>query len=222
MIIYINDKPCETKVGDLLLSVAQQHKSHIGYICGGNGICQSCFVYVKEGAECLSDPGEEEKTFISARLLNEGGRLACRTIIKKEGRISVLSRAENLRRIVVGLNVPGFITYARTIGYNVVNQLPGGAVNVFTRVRDGRINPAKTLGKIGDGLGHASLLVMHTFLETFPFMQGPATMASEGFNGIADTASKAICSLPVLSTIVCRKNEADKLPLVETIKITTK
>ena len=64
MIIYVNDKPCEADAGDLLLHAAQRNKAHIGCICGGNGICQSCFVYVREGAEFLSPPGEEEKAFI--------------------------------------------------------------------------------------------------------------------------------------------------------------
>lgn len=79
MIIYINDKACEAQKGDILLEVARRNKCHIGYICGGNGICQSCFVTVSEGMEHLSKPGSDEKAFISDRLFEAGGRLACRT-----------------------------------------------------------------------------------------------------------------------------------------------
>jgi hypothetical protein len=53
-------------------------------------------------------------------------------------------------------------------------------------------------------------------------MQGPVSIASDSFKGLADTASKAICSVPGLAATVCRKNDADKLPIVETIKITAK
>ncbi|NTW56577.1 MAG: 2Fe-2S iron-sulfur cluster binding domain-containing protein [Chlorobiaceae bacterium] len=195
MIIYINDRPCEAQAGDLLLRVAQNNKCHIGYICGGNGICQSCFVYVKEGAEFLSEPGEEEKAFISPKLLHEGGRLACRTFIRREGSIKVLTRADNLRRIVLGLNVPGFITYAQTIGYNVVNQLPGGAANIFNRVREGRLNPLDTLKKIGSGIAPASLFAMNSFIETFPFMQYPVSLVTGAVKGIACSAATAVSAV---------------------------
>jgi len=195
MIIYINDRPCEAKVGDLLLNTAKQNKSHIGYICGGNGICQSCFVYVLEGADCLSAPGEDEKAFISDRLFAEGGRLACRATIVKEGTIRVLTRAEKFRRIVLGLNVPGFITYAQTIGYNVTNKLPSGVSNIVSRVQSGRLNPVDTIGKIAGGLGPASQLVYNTFIENFPFMQAPVNLVSGVGKGALDTASGALCAV---------------------------
>jgi chlorosome envelope protein J len=226
MIISVNDKPCEAQVGDLLLKIAQNHKCHIGYLCGGNGICQSCFVYVKEGSDCLSEPGEEEKVFISRELMQEGGRLACRTFIRKEGPIKVLSRAENLRRIVLGLNVPGFITYARSIGDNVVNQLPGGSVNIIRRVREGRLSPGDTLKKIGSGLAPASLFAVSSFLDTFPFMQYPADLLSGAVKGIAGGAANAISAvsgglmqLPCACGSCC---ETRKDPVIETVTISVK
>ena len=188
MTIYINDRPCEAQVGDLLLSVAQHNKAHIGYICGGNGICQSCFVYVREGAELLSQPGEEEKAFISDKLFQEGGRLACRTTIVKEGTIRVVTRAETLRRIVLGLNVPGFITYAQTIGYNVVNKLPSGAANLVSRVQTGRLKPVESIGRIASSFGPASTLVSSSITETFPFMQGPIDLVGGVAKGAVDIA----------------------------------
>ncbi|MGC8774872.1 MAG: 2Fe-2S iron-sulfur cluster-binding protein [Chlorobaculum sp.] len=195
MIIYINDKPCDAKVGDLLLNTAKLNKAHIGYICGGNGICQSCFVYVLEGAECLSEPGEDEKAFISDKLFAEGGRLACRTTIVKEGTIRVLTRAEKFRRIVLGLNVPGFITYAQTIGYNVTNKLPSGVSSIVSRVQSGRLNPVDTIGKIASGLSPASQLVYNNFIEAFPFMQAPVNVVSGVAKGAIDNASGALCTV---------------------------
>lgn len=178
MIIYINDKACEAASGDLLLHAAKNNNAHIGCICGGNGICQSCFVYVKEGAELLSPPSDEEKAFISDKLFEEGGRLACQTVITGEGTIRVLTRAENLRRIVLGLNVPGFITYAQTIGYNVTTKLPGGAANVISRVRNGRLNPLESLGKIGGCIGYGANLAVHTATETLPVFKAPFSLVS--------------------------------------------
>jgi chlorosome envelope protein J len=195
MNIYINDRPCEAQVGDLLLSAAQHHKAHIGYICGGMGICQSCFVYVREGADCLSLPTDEEKAFISDKLFQDGGRLACQAKIVKDGTIRFLTRAENLRRIVLGLNVPGFITYAQTIGYNVVNKLPSGASFVFSKAVSGKINPVESLGKIASGIGPASLLLVNSFVETFSFMQAPIGIVTGGARMVLDTASGVLCSV---------------------------
>ena len=226
MIIFINDKPCEAKVGELLLKVAQQHKSHIGCICGGNGICQSCFVYVKEGSECLSPPSLEERAFISDRLFQEGGRLACRSVIVKEGTIKVLSRAEYLRRLVLGIKVPEFITYAQTIGYNVVTKLPDGAGNLFNRVKEGKVSPGDSLAKIGSGLAYGSLLATTAFMETFPFLQYPASLIAEGAKGVFNGAAAAVCNvsggrlhLPGSDASCCGIN---KTPVTESVKISVK
>jgi chlorosome envelope protein J len=225
MIIYINDRPCEAQVGDRLLSTAQHNKAHIGYICGGNGLCQSCFVYVREGAELLSPPGTVEKAFISDKLFQEGGRLACQTAIVKEGTIRVLTRAENLRRIVLGLNVPGFITYAQTIGYNVVNKLPSGLANAVSRVQNGTLSPVDSLGKIAAGLGPASLLVLNTFTETFSFMQGPISLAGGAARGLFDAASGAICAVTggalSLPGSICQAKNTPKVA-IERVTITAK
>jgi chlorosome envelope protein J len=225
MIIYINDRHCEAKVGDLLLNTAKQNKSHIGYICGGNGICQSCFVYVLEGADCLSEPGKEEKAFVSEKLFAEGGRLACRATIVREGSIRVLTRAEKFRRIVLGLNVPGFITYAQTIGHNVTTMLPSGASNILSRVQEGQLNPVDTIGKIASGLGPASQLAYNTFIENFPFMQVPVNLVSGAAKGVFDTASGAMCAVSGgrlhLPGSTCSTHDA--LPeTIERITITSK
>jgi len=226
MIISINDKPCEAKVGDLLLKVAQNNKSHIGCICGGNGICQSCFVYVKEGGECLSLPTLEEKAFISDKLFEEGGRLACRSVVVKEGNLRVITRAEYLRRLVLGLNVPGFVTYAQTIGYNVVTKLPDGSANLFNRVKEGKLNPADSLSKIGGGLVYGSLFAVHSFMETFPFMQYPVSIITEGAKGVIQSAENIVCNVSGgrlhLPGSTCSCCGPDKTPVLESVKISVK
>ena len=226
MIIFINDKPCEAKTGELLLKVAQHHECHMGYICGGNGICQSCFVYVNEGMECLSPPNNIEKAFISDKLFQEGGRLGCQSVIVKEGNLRLLSRAEYLRRLVLGLNVPGFVTYARTIGYNVVNKLPEGAGNLFDRIKKGQMSPVDSIGKIGNGVVQASHLVSSTFMETFPFLQYPGTILTEGTKGMLNGVSNIMCSVSggrlQLPGTTCSCGETKKNPVIEPVKISVK
>jgi chlorosome envelope protein J len=226
MIIYINDKPCEAKSGEVLLHVAQRNKCHIGYVCGGNGICQSCFVYVREGADVLSEPNNIEKAFISDKLFQEGGRLACQSVIISEGSLRVLSRAEYVRRIVLGLNVPGFITYAQTIAYNVVNKLPDGAGNLYGRISKGQLNPVDSLRKIGNGIVQASLLVSGTFMETFPFLQYPAAILSEGAQGVLKGASDAVCNVSGgrlhLPGTTCSCCGPTKTTAIEPVKISVK
>lgn len=226
MIISINDKPCEAKIGEQLLKVAQNNKCHIGYLCGGNGICQSCFVYVIEGADSLSQPNNIEKAFISDKLFSEGGRLACQSVIVKEGTLRVLSRAEHLRRLVLGLNVPGFVTYAQTIGHNVAGKLPDGAANLFDRIKKGQMSPGDSLKKIGNGLSHASLFAVHTFMETFPFMQYPATLLADGAKSLMGGAGDAVCNisggllhLPGTECSCCGTN---KTPVTESVPISVK
>ncbi len=223
MVIYINDKACEAHPGDLLLDVAKQHNCHIGYICGGSGICQSCFVYVKEGADCLSEPGRVEQAFISDKLREAGGRLACQTKIVKEGTVRVLSRAEQLRRIVLGLNIPDFITYAQTIGYNVVNQLPSGAGNIVSRIQQGTITPARSLQNIAMGIGPAAQFAGSTIMDSFSFLQGPVNLVGNGAKGILDAASDTVCRISGgrlhLPGTTCRTCEDN--PVIERVQITT-
>ncbi|NTU45609.1 MAG: (2Fe-2S)-binding protein [Chlorobiaceae bacterium] len=226
MIITINDRPCEARIGERLLDAAQHNKCHIGYICGGNGICQSCFVYVREGKETLSAPNNIEKAFISEKLLQEGGRLACQSVIVKEGPLNVLSRAEHLRRIVLGLNIPGFVTYARTIGDNVTNKLPEGAGNLFERVKKGQMNPGDSLSKIGNGLVQASLLLSNTFMETFPFLQYPGSLLADGVKGIVKGAADAVCTVSGghlhLPGTTCSCSSSSETRAIESVKISVK
>lgn len=223
MRIYINDMACEAQPGDILLDAAKRSKSHIGYICGGSGICQSCFVYVQEGMDCLSERSNVEKAFISDKLTEAGGRLACQTKIVKDGNIRVLSRAEMFRRMVLGLNVPGFVTYAETIGYNVINQLPPGIGNIVSRLREGKINPVTSIQNIAKGLGPASRLAGRDLFETFPFLQWPADIAGAGTKVLLEGVSNTLCNLSggflQLPGTTCSSLATE--PLVEKVHIKT-
>ncbi|WP_294343432.1 2Fe-2S iron-sulfur cluster-binding protein [Prosthecochloris sp.] len=220
MQVYINDKPCQAEVGDRLLDIAQQEKAHIGYLCGGNGICQTCFVYVHEGADCLSSPGKIEQDCISDKLLEKGGRLACQTRIVKEGTVRVISRAEQLRRIALGLNGPELVGFVQDLGYNLVNKLPSGIGNLAGRIQEGKMDPGKSLQNIVKGIGHASLFTVDSFINTFPFMQGPTDFLWNTAKSSYDLASNSLCNissgalhLPGASCTTCEEPKLEKVQI---------
>ncbi len=218
MQVYINDKPCQAAVGDRLLDKAQEEKAHIGYLCGGNGICQTCFIYVQEGADCLSSPTAIEQDCISDKLFAKGGRLACQARIKKEGTIRVLSRAEQLRRITIGLNAPELMGFVQDLGYNLVNRLPSGIGNLASRVQAGKMDPGNSIQNILKGIGQASLLTVDSFTNTFPFMQGPADFLWNTAKSTYDIASNTLCNvssgavrLPGTSCASCDESKIEKV-----------
>jgi len=54
MQITINNHQYEANAGDRLLDIARNNHEHIGYFCGGNALCQTCYVKVLEGNDLLS------------------------------------------------------------------------------------------------------------------------------------------------------------------------
>ncbi len=97
-IAIINDVEMHAKVGENLLGVARRNAAHIGFVCDGNGVCQTCQCRVLSGADQLSPPSEAELAWMPARRLAAGHRLACQTVIRGHGRVRVLTNVEELRR----------------------------------------------------------------------------------------------------------------------------
>lgn len=104
--VILNDLSMEAKVGERLLNVARRNAAHIGFMCDNAGTCQGCRCQVLVGAEQLSPPSPIEQAWISPERLAAGERLACQAIIHSEGEIRALSRAEELRRLVLGIIAP--------------------------------------------------------------------------------------------------------------------
>lgn len=104
--IIINDVEMEAKVGEKLLGVARRNAAHIGFVCDGNGVCQTCQCRVLAGAELLSPPSEAELAWMPERRLAEGHRLACQAVIREPGRVRVLTKAEELRRQALAVLAP--------------------------------------------------------------------------------------------------------------------
>jgi ferredoxin len=96
--VIINDVALEAKVGEKLLNVARRNAAHIGFVCDGNGICQTCQCRVLAGADQLSPPNEAELAWMPERRLADGHRLACQTTLRGTGSVAILTKAEELRR----------------------------------------------------------------------------------------------------------------------------
>lgn len=123
MQITINNKQYEANVGDRLLDIARVNHEHIGYFCGGNALCQTCYVRVLEGGELLSPLNEEEKALLSDNLVSEGTRMACQTTVEKPGTIRIVSVVEEVKQMFEHepLQLAG---YAGKMGWESLVKLP--------------------------------------------------------------------------------------------------
>jgi chlorosome envelope protein I len=104
--VIINNTEYEGQVGERLIDVARRNGAHIGFICDGLGVCQACACRVLRGSEHLSPPSGVEENWFQPSWLEAGHRLACQTLIRANGTIETLSRAEELRRQTIGVFMP--------------------------------------------------------------------------------------------------------------------
>ncbi len=158
MQITINNHQYEAKQGDRLLEVARINHEHIGYFCGGNTICQTCYVKVLEGAELLSPLSEEEKAILSENLLKAGTRMACQASVEKPGIIRVISAVEEVRNLLETnpLQLGG---YAATMGWEALVKVPD-----TLRLQAGReFDLWQLLTDVIGGIGDAWQLVIRSF-----------------------------------------------------------
>jgi len=123
MNITINNKKYEAHVGDRLLDIARLNHEHIGYFCGGNALCQTCYVKILEGAELLSPLNEEEKALLSDNLISEGTRMACQATVEQPGTIRLVSIVEEVKQMFTNdpLQLAG---YAGKMGWEAVVKIP--------------------------------------------------------------------------------------------------
>jgi ferredoxin len=96
--LEFNSERIEAKQGETLVHAARRHGSYVWFFCDGRGICQTCVCRVISGATDLGQPSEIERTGLGERRLSEGYRLGCQARLMGSGRVSVVSRAEELRR----------------------------------------------------------------------------------------------------------------------------
>jgi chlorosome envelope protein I len=96
--VVINDVAMEARIGERLLAVARRNAAHIGFVCGGNGICQTCQCRVLAGGEFLSSPSALERAWMPEHRLRRGHRLACQAGLRGRGPVELITNAEELRR----------------------------------------------------------------------------------------------------------------------------
>ncbi|MEC9486660.1 MAG: DUF4332 domain-containing protein [Prosthecochloris sp.] len=170
MNVIINDRPCSAALGEKLTDVAQENRCHVGYVCGGHGICQTCYVTVLEGRELLSPLSDVEQAFLSEKQLRDGGRLACQATIEKEGTIRVLSRPEEVRRMLLS-NPLSLFSYGAEMGKAAAERFVPGVSNVIDRITSGEINSREKLGDVLHGIGSAIQFSASSAADAIPFRE---------------------------------------------------
>jgi 2Fe-2S ferredoxin len=73
-----------------ILDVALNYGIALDHACGGNCACTTCHVWVKEGAENLTEMEDDEADKLDmAADLQLNSRLGCQAVIKKPGKVVV-------------------------------------------------------------------------------------------------------------------------------------
>jgi ferredoxin len=96
--LKFNGESIEARTGETLVEAGRRHGSHVWFLCDGRGICQTCECRVLSGASHLSRPSDLERTGLSKGRRQRGYRLGCQARLAGSGPVSVVSRAEELRR----------------------------------------------------------------------------------------------------------------------------
>lgn len=170
MNLIINDKSCSTAVGQTVGKAARMNHSHVGYICGGHGLCQACYVTVQEGADCLAPLTDVEQAFLSPRQIAAGGRMACQATIAREGTVKVLSRPEEVRRTLFG-NPLELFAYGAQMGQDTVRQIVPGIQNLVGRIARGEMGGKEALGDLMESVSGAFGLAVETLPQMIPFRE---------------------------------------------------
>jgi 2Fe-2S ferredoxin len=73
-----------------LLDVALNNGIHLDHACGGNCACTTCHIWVKEGADLISEMEDDEADKLDmAADLQLSSRLGCQAVITKPGKVVV-------------------------------------------------------------------------------------------------------------------------------------
>ncbi len=170
MNIIINDKPCQGAVGEKLSRIAQDNKAHVGHVCAGLGICQTCYVTVFDGTDCLSPLSDVEIAFLSEKQIDEGARLACQATIVNEGVIRILSRPEEVRRMVLS-NPLSLFSYSMEMGKSAAERFVPGVSNVIDRIQKGEMQGQAALDEAFSGMGAALQSSIDAARQSIPFKE---------------------------------------------------
>lgn len=200
MNLTINDLSCQAVPGQTLGKVARLNHSHVGYVCGGHGVCQACYVTVQEGGECLSPLTEIENAFLSERQIQSGGRLACQATIEKEGTLKLLSRPEEVRRMLFG-NPLALFAYGAVMGRDVAAKIVPGVQNLAGRIARGEMNGKELPGDLLESVGAALQLVLTSASQMIPFREQLIALFEVPLSGQLPVTVEPVM-LKVSSTVV--------------------
>lgn len=96
-IIFEGYGEIEVAIGTSLLQAAQKADAPEGYACGGVCACSTCHVYVKKGAQFLSEAEDEEQDVLDKAFdVRATSRLGCQAKVVAEGTIEVGISRESL------------------------------------------------------------------------------------------------------------------------------
>jgi len=142
MKVTINSIEYNANEGDRLLDIARRNHAHIGYFCGGNALCQTCYSRITEGAELLSPLNEIELEILSPNLIQAGTRLACQATIEKPGTIAMVSAIEEVKQMTqtTPLQLP---LYMGIMGWEAAVMLPRTIAMQIGRIFEGKLNLEK-------------------------------------------------------------------------------
>jgi|GEM_PF-130303 len=196
MNLFINDRPCEASTGQKIGKAARLNHSHVGYVCGGHGICQACYVTVQEGKDCLSPLTDIERAFLSDRQISAGGRLACQAAIEKDGTVRVLSRPEEVRRLLF-TNPPALFAYGAEMGRDTASRILPGVSNLAGRIAKGEMDGRNAPGDLLESAGAAVQLALTSLSQMMPFRE-----QLTGVLGSIPALPSMLSSLPSLLTSI--------------------
>ncbi|MCS7013887.1 MAG: 2Fe-2S iron-sulfur cluster-binding protein [Chloroherpetonaceae bacterium] len=211
--VEINGSTFDAFVDESLLGAARRHKAHIGYSCGGHGLCQTCEVIIESGMDALSPINDVEKAWLTAEKQQKGHRLACQAQIKKDAPIKLTTRAEKARRLFNNAflakketlpptshpqgHVGEFFTFLGMETLAHISAAPMAFANAVGRVFEGKL----TLNAITDAVNAWSERapeigeILSKTLSGLPDAIAPVTNAvADVAKGVIDTATKVVKS----------------------------
>jgi chlorosome envelope protein I len=168
MNLIINDKQCSSAVGQTVGKAARLNHSHVGYVCGGHGVCNACYVTVQEGADCLAPLTDIEKASLSPRQIAAGGRMACQATIAKEGPVKVLSRPEEVRRLLFS-NPLGLFAYGARMGQDTIQQIVPAVQHYVGRITRNDLGCKEWPDDLRESVAGAIGFAVETLPQMIPF-----------------------------------------------------
>jgi chlorosome envelope protein I len=178
MNLIINDKSCISSVGQTVGRAARLNHSHVGYVCGGQGVCNACYVTVLEGAEFLAPLTDIETAALSPRQIAAGGRMACQATLAKEGIVKVLSRPEEVRRTLF-TNPLDLFAYGARMGQDTVQQIGPAVRHLAGRITRGEVGGKDAPGDLIESLQGAIGLAVETLPLMIPFREQVAGLLAD-------------------------------------------